>query len=78
MSQYEQYGLRIILEHAHDQENSRGYYVRMVVNPRKVIDPGASYIGIFSPVKSSITELQADLLQGKEQEKGEQVQPALH
>ncbi len=59
VSQYEQYGLRITLEHAHDQENSRGYYVRMVVNPRKVIDPDASYIGIFPPEKSSIIELQA-------------------
>lgn len=59
VSQYEKYGLRITLEHAHDQENSRGYYVRMVVNPRKVIDPDASYIGIFPPEKSSIIELQA-------------------
>lgn len=59
VSQYETNGLRITLEHAHDQENSRGYYVRMVVNPRKVIDPNASYIGIFSPEKSSIIELQA-------------------
>ncbi len=61
VSQYETNGLRITLEHAHDQENSRGYYVRMVVNPRKVIDPNASYIGIFSPEKSSIIELQAAL-----------------
>ena len=59
VSQYEQYGLHITLEHAHDQEDSRGYYVRMVVNPRKVIDPDTSYIGIFPPKKSSITELQA-------------------
>ena len=59
VSQYEANSLRITLEHAHDQEDSRGYYVRMVVNPRKVIDPGASYIGIFPPEKSSITELQA-------------------
>ena len=59
VSQYEKYGLRITLEHAPDQENSRGYYVRMIVNPRKVIDPNASYIGIFPPEKFSITELQA-------------------
>ena len=59
VSQYEANGLRITLEHAHDQEDSRGYYIRMVVNPRKVIDPGASYIGIFPPERSSITELQA-------------------
>ena len=58
VSQYEQYGLRITLEHAHDQEDSHGYYIRMVVNPRKVIDPGASYIGIFPPEQSSVTELQ--------------------
>ena len=59
VSQYEANGLRITLEHAHDQEDSRGYYVRMVVNPRKVIDPDAFYIGIFPPEKSSIIELQA-------------------
>ena len=59
VSRYEANGLRITLEHAHDQEDSRGYYVRMVVNPRKVIDPNASYIGIFPPEKSSIIELQA-------------------
>ena len=59
VSQYEANGLRITLEHAHDQENSRGYYVRMIINPRKVIDPNASYIGIFPSEKSSITELQA-------------------
>lgn len=59
VSQYEANGLRITLEHAHDQENSRGYYVRMIINPRKVIDPNASYIGIFPPEKSSIIELQA-------------------
>ena len=59
VSQYEANGLRITLEHAHDQEDSRGYYVRMVVNPCKVIDPNASYIGIFPPERSSITELQA-------------------
>lgn len=59
VSQYEANSLRITLGHAHDQEDSRGYYVRMVVNPRKVIDPNASYIGIFPPEKSSIIELQA-------------------
>ena len=59
VSRYEANGLRITLEHAHDQEDSRGYYVRMVVNPRKVIDPDASYIGIFPPERSNITELQA-------------------
>lgn len=42
VSQCEQYGLRITLEHAHDQESSHGYYVCMVVNIRKVIDPDVS------------------------------------
>lgn len=33
------------------------YYLRMVVNPRKLIDPKSSYIGILSPEKSSIKKL---------------------
>ena len=41
VSQYEANGLRISLEHAQDQEDRRGHYVRMVVNPRKVIDSQA-------------------------------------
>lgn len=42
------------------------YYLRMVVNPRKLIDPKSSYIGILSPEKSSIKKLKkafAELLQ---------------
>lgn len=33
------------------------YYLRIVVNPRKLIDPKSSYIGILSPEKSSIKKL---------------------
>ena len=33
------------------------YYLRMVVNPRKLIDPRASYIGILPPEKSSVKKL---------------------
>lgn len=42
------------------------YYLRIVVNPRKLIDPKSSYIGILSPEKSSIKKLKkafAKLLQ---------------
>ena len=33
------------------------YFLRMVVNPRKLIDPKSSYIGILPPEKSSIKAL---------------------
>lgn len=53
---YKEYGIRITLEH-----NSSGstdtYYIRMAVNPRKLIDPGASYIGILPPEESSVKKL---------------------
>lgn len=53
---YKDYGIRITLEH-NSSESIETYYVRMVVNPRKLIDPGASYIGILSPEESSVKKL---------------------
>lgn len=46
----------IKLEH-NSSEGMDAYYLRMVVNPRKLIDPKSSYIGILPPEKSSITAL---------------------
>ena len=53
---YKDYGIRITLEH-NSSENIGSFYVRMVVNPRKLIDPGASYIGILPPEESSVKKL---------------------
>ena len=53
---YKDYGIRITLEH-NSSDSMETYYVRMVVNPRKLIDPGASYIGILPPEESGVKEL---------------------
>lgn len=53
---YKEYGIRITLEH-NSSDSMETYYIRMIVNPRKLIDPGASYIGILPPVESSVKKL---------------------
>ena len=50
---YTKSGLRIQLEH-NKGNGIDTYFVRMIVNPRKLIDPGSSYLGILSPEKSSV------------------------
>ena len=52
-TRYAKYGIRIELAHnSHDDKDS--YFVRILLNPRKLIEPGASYLGILPPVKSSV------------------------
>ena len=52
---YAKHGIRSIkLEH---NQTADTYFVRIVVNPRKLIDPECSYIGILPPKKSSIKKL---------------------
>ena len=55
--QYRKYGVRIYLEHHQGETGADTYYVRMVVNPRVLIEPGCSYLGILPPDESSIKEL---------------------
>lgn len=52
-------GIRISLRRV---EHSNGYYeysIGMIINPRKLIDPKSSYIGIFPPNKESVDELKS-------------------
>ncbi len=49
---YAKYGVRIYLEHNQSKDGFDSYYVRMVINPRVLIEPGCSYLGIL-PLKSS-------------------------
>ncbi len=49
---YSKHGIRIRLEHRKDF-----YYLRMIVNPRRLIDPNSSYLGILPPKDSSIKKL---------------------
>ena len=53
------YGIRTIsFEHTKSEEQFDLYYLRMIVNPRLLIEPGCSYLGILPPEKSSIKKLQ--------------------
>ncbi len=54
---YKKYGIRIKLEHNHSKDVDT-YFIRIVVNPRKLIDPESSYIGILPPEESSIEQLE--------------------
>jgi len=54
---FEKNGVRIRLEHNQSENGVETYYVRMVINPRVLIEPGCSYLGILPPEKSSIKEL---------------------
>ena len=52
---YTGYGINSIrLEHNRSADT---YFLRMVVNPRKLIDPKSSYIGILPPEEASIKAL---------------------
>lgn len=54
---YSEHGIRIRLE-KFDIGGYDRYYLRMVVNPRQLIDPDATYLGIFSPKEKSLKRLQ--------------------
>ena len=54
---YEKAGVRIYLEHNENESGFDTYFVRMAVNPRVLIDPGCSYLGILPPEKSSIKKI---------------------
>lgn len=55
---YEKHGMRIYLEHNQNESGFDTYFVRMIVNPRMLIEPGCSYLGILPPEESSIKKLQ--------------------
>lgn len=54
---YRKHGVRVYLEHHQGEAGADAYYVRMVVNPRVLIEPGCSYLGILPPDESSIKKL---------------------
>ncbi len=55
---YGKHGVRIYLEHNQGESGFDIYYVRMIINPRVLIEPGCSYLGILPPEESSIRELE--------------------
>lgn len=54
---YAKDGVRIYLEHNQSKDVFESYFVRMVINPRVLTEPGCSYLGIFPRKKSNIKEL---------------------
>lgn len=56
-TRYAKKGIRIRLEH-YNKDSIHQYFLRLIVNPRKLIDPTSSYLGIFPPEKGSIYELE--------------------
>lgn len=57
-TRYADKGLRIRLEHIKVEEESKGYYIRIVVNPRNLIYPQSGYLGILPPNEESIELLE--------------------
>lgn len=55
---YGKHGVRICLEHNQGENGFDTYFVRMIVNPRMLIEPGCSYLGILPPEKSSVEKLE--------------------
>lgn len=57
---YAKSGVRIYLDHNQSESGVDTYFVRMVINPRVLIEPGCSYLGILPPEESSIKKLRKD------------------
>jgi len=57
-TKFGKYGVRICLEHNQGESGFDTYYVRMIINPRVLIEPGCSYLGILPPEESSIKKLE--------------------
>ena len=57
-TRYTKHGVRIILEHNHSEDGYESYYIRMIVNPRKLLDPKSSYLGILEPAKDAAKQIE--------------------
>lgn len=56
---FRKYGIRTItFEHTKSEDQFDLYYLRMIVNPRLLVEPGCSYLGILPPEESTIKKLQ--------------------
>ncbi len=50
---YCKHGIRIYLDN-HNHKGIESYYLRMIINPRKLLDPNSSYRGILEPTEDNI------------------------
>lgn len=64
---YGEHGIRITLSCHEHSSGYKDYFINLIVNPRKLIDPQSSYIGILPPKEKSIDKLKSkfsDLFEG--------------
>ncbi|MCQ5128169.1 hypothetical protein NE562_00750 [Butyricicoccus faecihominis] len=57
-TRYAKFGVRLRLEHRESKSGPTLYHVRMIINPRRLIDPNSDYLGILTPKKKSIDRLE--------------------
>lgn len=57
-TKYADAGIRIRLEHIGSKKGNLKYFVRMIVNPRKLVYPQSGYLGILPPEEGSIELLE--------------------
>lgn len=56
-TRYSDHGVRITLEHNSSASAMGSYYIRMVINPRKLLDPDSSYLGILKPTEDAAKKI---------------------
>ena len=57
---YEAHGIRITLSCHEHSSGYKDYFINLIVNPRKLIDPESSYIGILPPEKENVNRLKSE------------------
>lgn len=57
-TRYTDAGIRIRLEHIGSKKENLKYFIRMIVNPRKLVYPQSGYLGILPPEEDSIELLE--------------------
>ena len=57
-TQYAEAGIRIRLEHIKDKNETKGHYIRMIINPRRLIFMDTTYLGILPNEEESIELLE--------------------
>ena len=56
-NRYANHGIRLSMQRTTTDAGHPHYFLRIVVNPRKLIDPKSSYLGILPPEKQSLERL---------------------
>lgn len=58
---FSDYGINITLEESNSKSGYRANYIRILLSPRRLLDPDTSYLGILAPNKKSIDKVAEQL-----------------